>query len=242
MGINRGEKLLFTSRRLANPNLSHEERYDIARKALFNELLWLRRDVKAAILQMEGLQESKKELLMLSMLYDLDANPQMKHEINNCWESVNRAIQCYQELMIFYGDRAFTVLEWLEKLGASLHDLAQVVGANAATVKKAYTELVDCRTRRRISKEQSVFAALVYVHNIELPTIRKKSNAIRARDMPLGTAIEEYLSNYLDTSPEIDKVTNEILFKHFPDLMDNLFIQRPDGTMEKYYPKPVLLQ
>lgn len=127
MGINRGEKLLFTSRRLANPNLSHEERYDIARKTLFNELLWLRRDIRSAILQMEGLQESKKELLMLSILYDLDANPQMKHEINNCWESVNQAIQRYQELMIFYGARVFIVLEWLEKLGASLHDLAQVV-------------------------------------------------------------------------------------------------------------------
>lgn len=127
MGINRGEKLLFTSRRLANPNLSHGERYDIARKTLFNELLWLRRDIRSAILQMEGLQESKKELLMLSILYDLDANPQMKHEINNCWESVNQAIQRYQELMIFYGARVFIVLEWLEKLGASLHDLAQVV-------------------------------------------------------------------------------------------------------------------
>jgi hypothetical protein len=33
---------------------------------------------------MEGLQESKKELLMLSILYDLDANPQMKQEVDNC--------------------------------------------------------------------------------------------------------------------------------------------------------------
>ena len=103
MGINRGEKLLFTSRRLANPNLSHGERYDIARKSLFNELLWLRRDIRFAILQMEGIQENKQELLMLSILYDLDANPRMKQEVDSCWESLNHAIQRYQELMIFYG-------------------------------------------------------------------------------------------------------------------------------------------
>ena len=231
MGINRGEKLLFMARRLANPNLSHEERYDIARKVLFGEMLWLRRDIKAAILRMEGLQESKKELLMLSMLYDLDANPQMKQEVDNCWESVNHAIQCYRELMIYYGDRVITILEWLKKLGASLHDLAQIVGANSVMTKKAYAELMNYRTGRRIDKELFTFTALIYVCHIELPATRKKPNTICALDMPLSAAIEEYLTNYLNASPELDKATHEILFKHFPD-----------GTLEKYFPKPVLLQ
>lgn len=241
MGINRGEKLQFMARRLANPNLSHEERYGLARKTLFNELSWLRRDIRSAIIQMEGLQESKKELLLLSMLYDLDANPQMKQEIDCCWGSVNHAIQCYQELMIYYGDRAISILEWLKKLGASLHDLAQIVGANSVMTEKAYTELMNYRTGRRIDKKLFTFTALIYVCHIELLATRKK-NAICARDMPLCVGIGEYLTNYLNTSPEFDKAAHEILFKHFPDSIDSLFIRRPDGSLEKCFPKPMLLQ
>lgn len=241
MSIERSEWLLLVAEQLKNPNLSEAEKTAIIRKEIGNQIAWLRRHLRGMIHGREEAFAQKRRFkqLLVSCQGDNFAGKRVMRGI----AAIDASIELYDGFLDSCGQQVLINLEMYERYGASIHDLAQVVGCNIRNVEKAYAKVINRSELKREDRNDRIFIDLIFVANIELPVMKRKPDTLFGYEwfMPLKEAITEHFVAAMKRNPEFRKGTDEVLYKCFPELRAHMFTIKPNGTAEKYYPPLMLM-
>lgn len=204
------ERLKFIDRRLQNPKLSIKEGRDILRATIASEIIWLRRNIRKSLVQLNEVCQNHKRLTRLKNNVALQEEPDLQKQIENTQGDLKEMIAGYEEIFIEYGKKAFCYLALYEQMGASTHDLAQLTNCNQKMVEQAYIKRVQERIDDEEANGRPLFTDLIALDLVELAVRQRRDEDFTdlTYKAPLHYAISRYLLTLMTSNPIEEFIKN----------------------------------